>query len=226
MLIPGGNPLPKALPSVFDKGTMLTGITLKDERALWELAYSVSRKDAIFVEIGSWLGYSSSILGMVAQRDGGQVFCIDHWRGSPGVQAQKVVGNCLDVFRRNMEALELDEVVHPLVMESATAVTIFADEIADIVFIDADHRYESVKQDLELWWPKVKVGGILCGHDCEGYYSDFSPQIRRRIDETLGEDYPLDIHCHSGVIKALNDYFGHNYSIKNGTTIWFRKKIL
>lgn len=35
----------------------------------------------------------------------------------------------------------------------------------DLVFIDALHDYEHVKQDIALWWPKVRIGGILAGHD-------------------------------------------------------------
>lgn len=35
----------------------------------------------------------------------------------------------------------------------------------DIVFIDADHRYEGVLRDLAAWTPKLKEGGVLCGHD-------------------------------------------------------------
>lgn len=35
----------------------------------------------------------------------------------------------------------------------------------DFVYIDANHAYEYVKQDIELWYPKVKSGGILSGHD-------------------------------------------------------------
>ena len=41
----------------------------------------------------------------------------------------------------------------------------FADESIDFIFIDADHTYESVKKDIELWTPKVKHEGIILGHD-------------------------------------------------------------
>jgi SAM-dependent methyltransferase len=36
---------------------------------------------------------------------------------------------------------------------------------ADLVFIDALHDYEHVMQDISLWWPKVRQGGVLAGHD-------------------------------------------------------------
>lgn len=41
------------------------------------------------------------------------------------------------------------------------------DGIADLVFIDADHSYEAVKRDIEKYSPKLKVGGLLTGHDID-----------------------------------------------------------
>jgi len=35
----------------------------------------------------------------------------------------------------------------------------------DFVYIDADHTYEGCKKDLKIWYPRVKQGGILAGHD-------------------------------------------------------------
>jgi len=35
----------------------------------------------------------------------------------------------------------------------------------DFIYIDGNHRYEFVKGDIELWYNKVKVNGMLCGHD-------------------------------------------------------------
>jgi hypothetical protein len=48
---------------------------------------------------------------------------------------------------------------------SFEAVKHFEDYYFDFVYIDADHTYEGCKRDIVDWYPKVKIGGILCGHD-------------------------------------------------------------
>lgn len=39
------------------------------------------------------------------------------------------------------------------------------DEIFDFVYIDGDHRYETVLNDIQLWYAKIRSGGIISGHD-------------------------------------------------------------
>jgi predicted O-methyltransferase YrrM len=39
------------------------------------------------------------------------------------------------------------------------------DECLDMVYIDADHSYNSVLEDLRLSYHKIKTGGFICGHD-------------------------------------------------------------
>lgn len=41
----------------------------------------------------------------------------------------------------------------------------FGKEYFDWVYIDADHSYASVLEDLQHWYPQVKKGGFLCGDD-------------------------------------------------------------
>ena len=53
------------------------------------------------------------------------------------------------------------------------------DGYLDFVFIDADHSYESVCKDIAAWKPKVRSGGMLCGHD-----THFSG-VRQALDEML-----------------------------------------
>ncbi len=48
---------------------------------------------------------------------------------------------------------------------SMDAVKEFDDNSLDFVFIDADHRYEKVIEDITEWSKKVRSGGIVCGHD-------------------------------------------------------------
>ena len=42
--------------------------------------------------------------------------------------------------------------------------------ILDFVYIDGNHNYNDVKRDINLYWQKVKNGGMLGGHDFEGRY--------------------------------------------------------
>lgn len=70
---------------------------------------------------------------------------------------------------------------------SVEACHLFEDEYFDFIYLDADHSYEGVKKDLEAWWPKVKYGGILAGHD---YMKDY-------IDKE-GQKY--------GVYRAVNEF--------------------
>ncbi len=66
---------------------------------------------------------------------------------------------------------------------SAKASEMFDDRSLDFVFIDADHSYEAVQEDIALWWPKVRIGGLLCGHD----YDDKHPGVQKAVQEFIGD---------------------------------------
>jgi predicted O-methyltransferase YrrM len=79
----------------------------------------------------------------------------------------------------------------------------------DLVFIDADHSYEAVVQDIKIWIPKIRSGGIIAGHD---YMKDY-PDVREGI--------PL------GVKEAVTDTLGKVHleqdELENGTIyIWWK----
>jgi len=37
----------------------------------------------------------------------------------------------------------------------------------DFIYIDGNHEYEYVKKDIEMYWHKIKDGGIMAGHDIQ-----------------------------------------------------------
>lgn len=72
--------------------------------------------------------------------------------------------------------------VHRMFSKDA-APTFFAGQL-DFVYIDANHRYEAIKEDISLWWPKVKTFGILAGHDyLNGNLPTGDYGVKRAVDE-------------------------------------------
>ena len=49
----------------------------------------------------------------------------------------------------------------------------------DLVFIDGDHSYIAVTNDLNFWWKKIRKGGWLMGDD----YSSMWPSTKRAVDD-------------------------------------------
>ena len=60
----------------------------------------------------------------------------------------------------------------------------YEDEYFDIVYVDASHDYESVKKDIDAWYPKVKKNGIICGDD---YIAGWEGVVRA-VDEKFPQD--------------------------------------
>ena len=78
---------------------------------------------------------------------------------------------------------------------SLEAVDQFEDNSIDFVYLDGDHTYEAVSADIAAWWPKIKQGGILSGHD----YCNVNPAK------------------HFGVIPAVDEHVAQ-YNLKLQTT--------
>lgn len=60
------------------------------------------------------------------------------------------------------------------------------DRSLDFVYIDARHDYTSVLEDVSLWYPKVRPGGLLAGHDyVDGLFPEGDFGVKRAVDEYL-----------------------------------------
>lgn len=49
-------------------------------------------------------------------------------------------------------------------------------ESLDFVYIDADHTFDSIMQDIIIWHQKVRIGGIISGHDYD------NPEVKAAVD--------------------------------------------
>lgn len=202
-------------------------VSNSDRNALKKIANMVDNPNMVIVEVGSWKGNTTSILGKIAKEWNGTVYAVDHWRGNNGTWNKDIATkyDVFKIFRNNMEILGLEDTVKPLVMESSSGVGLFKENSLDIVFLDGNHTYQGIKEDISMWLPKVKNGGIICGHDAEKKYTDFNADIRKEIDKSAieGVDNLTGI-CHPGIAKALYEIFNDRYIIYPNSVIWYVEK--
>ena len=132
-----------------------------------------------FVELGAWLGKSSAYLCDNAH--GIDVTIVDTWKGSPNelTTTHKLATqvDIYDLFVENMGERKYKAIR----ATSKAAARKFKAESLDVVFIDLTHTYEAVKEDIQLWLPKVKKGGYIAGDD---YHENWKGVIQA-VDELL-----------------------------------------
>lgn len=139
------------------------------------------------VEIGSWQGRSTSFLARaVSDSRNGRFFAIDHFEGNEGKKELYAVqredlSDLKDNFLKNMKSLDLHTSVTLLDMPTAQAVTQLSRKKVRFLFIDGDHTYEGVTQDIQLFFPLLCPGAIVIFDD----FSPAFPGLLRAVHEML-----------------------------------------
>ena len=152
-----------------DLGNMMT-----EEKC--ELLYNLvlrHRRPGIIVEVGCYRGCSTAYLAKAGMEAGMiALYAIDTFTGTGG---QK---QTYSDFMTTMRINGLDHFVVPVRGKSTDVAATWTRPI-EILHIDADHRYEAVKSDIESWTPFLTVGGIV-----------------------IFDDYDA---CHEGVVRAIHE---------------------
>lgn len=92
-----------------------------------------------------------------------QIHCIDPWL--PYGEHAPLWHNGPRIADEIIPALSNIPEVKVHVKKSQDAIDEFPDEFFDFLYIDGLHTYAQVKLDLDLYWPKVKQGGVIIGDD-------------------------------------------------------------
>lgn len=107
-------------------------------------------------------------------------YLIDFWRRHPpaGPQSEEQ----WDEWARQVYQLFWNEERAKIVrLTSVQAATLFKKESLDMVYIDANHKEPFVRADIKAWYPIVKKGGVLSGHDWH------LERVRKPVYEAFGE---------------------------------------
>jgi len=155
-------------------------------KTLCELGFKVG------AEVGVAQGHHAATL--CEQNPGLKLFCVDIWKRYPGYSEYT---NRIDrYYHEAVKRLSPFDCV--LIKKfSMDAVADFEDESLDFVYIDGAHDFKSVACDICEWTKKVRIGGIVFGHDY------------KRSRDTGGK-YPVDV---KDVVQA--------YMYSHGISPWF-----
>lgn len=131
------------------------------------------KQTGIGAEVGVQYGMFSK---QIAQGWTGKILCVDLWPDRVIFEVAQ------EMLKAKRFTLHRNDSVH--------AAGQYEDESFDWVYIDADHHYDNVLADIRAWFPKVRKGGVIAGHDYCKY---------------------LDME----VIEAVNDFCSENgYTFK------------
>lgn len=116
-------------------------------------------------EIGCAYGYFSG--KVLSQWKGKKLYMIDPWTNLPDSEYREQHATVdYELWYKECQKLAHDDPRVQLIRKrSVEAAADFEPNSLDWVYIDGNHDYGFVMQDLDAWFPKVRIGGIICGHD-------------------------------------------------------------
>lgn len=168
--------LPPDAARLFTFAEQVTGFMPADEgRALYDAALHYLT-DGIGVEIGTYCGKSTVLLGAAAAQVGGVIYTIDHHHGSeehqPGweyhdtTMVDPVTGrfDTLPTLRHTLDLAGLDDQVVAIVGKSPMVAKAWGTPV-QFLFIDGGHTEEAAQRDYDGWAKWVTPGGGLVIHD-------------------------------------------------------------
>lgn len=160
---------------------------------MYDLAIENMPKDGKILEIGCFLGKSTSYLLTNlcnAGREDVTVWALDtfkgssehtfmnHWVGVDGSFKQQTAEHLKYFIGRNQ--------CHLIESRSDNEKTIasFDDNFFDMIMVDGAHEYDAVKDDVNNWWPKLKDDGIMLLDDM------YMESVRQAAHDTLSQKVP------------------------------------
>lgn len=159
--------------------------------------------------------------------NGTSLILVDPWRPYYGVldtqdMHDSYLAECVTGMKILAEQGRKSGILRMTSMEAAaifhTILPAFPDGIFDFVYLDDDHSYEGVRDGIDMWFPLVKKGGILAGHDyvVDGWHKNGEPYTAHATMEEAGGNSG---HCGPFYVRqAVDEAFhtGGRFATKTG----------
>lgn len=114
------------------------------------------------------------------------MYAVDPWENQPEGSETYIGWNWDQIYGQYQQAIKpyRDRVIE-LRLYSEGAAKLIEDGSLDFVFIDAQHDFNSVMQDIEIWRPKLKPGGLLSGHDYQPKFQGLMRAVNISVKDPI-----------------------------------------
>jgi len=169
-------------------------------------------KNSKFVEVGVWKGDFSKQIWNISSPN--LLVLVDSWtfdekvRGcAPQVSGEEPLSqNFFDQAKKDTyDKFKNIQNVHILDFNSQEASSKYEDNFFDYIYIDAEHTYQAVTKDLEVWYPKLKKNGTLFGDDYYWREEDDTFSLHRAYQEFIQKNHIKKWCVFKSQIKIIKD---------------------
>jgi len=190
---------------------------------VWRLSEDFKHGNLDLLEVGSWAGASALTWGQALEthnEGNGSLTCVDAWKPYYDIEEipdelSRLINEALKddepyrVFSDNMKFMppSIDLTVRR--GWSSEVLPTLPENSFHLVYLDSDHSYAAVSEDLHRASNLVVDGGIICGDDLElqAHEVDASiarerPKLDKAVDPNSGTEF------HPGVALAVAEAFG------------------
>jgi len=143
-------------------------------------------KNSIMAEIGVFQGSFSKVINTLLTPK--ELHLIDVFKGticSGDKDGNNLIWanldhefNVLKIFFKDMKSVKLHK------GKSEEILKTFSNDYFDVIYIDGDHSYEGAMNDLKLAKEKIKIGGIISGHD----YTSKVPGVFNAVNDFIAQN--------------------------------------
>lgn len=150
-------------------------------------------KPKVIIEVGTWVGKSAQHMANLATiyEPDVEIVCIDTFLGSEEHWTKRCYEMTMNYGRPNIYEQFLSNVIHSNLTKNITPFPIDSmngfhvlrtyNVVADLIYIDAGHDYNSVYYDLTVWPSLLRSGGILIG-------DDYRDEVAEAVNDVFGKD--------------------------------------
>ena len=198
-------------------------LVLPPIQAFIDLIRANAKENMVVAEVGVYDGSTTFGYADIIKENNGHLYLVDWFKGNEGNEGTHYYREDGDPLfnsvQNEVKKRGLSNHVTILYGKSGDMARHIKNDELDICFLDADHTFKGCSNDIRVYYPKVKHGGIISGHDCEDInishlfrpedmFVDFLEGISLKERGITSVD-----GCHPGVITAVYNRFQNTVDI-------------